>query len=508
MRFFLSVFLFFSFLLQGTFSYSQTVPDTLNIAKQLRAKGKIHKSFSLLKKTYSNHPDDLNVAWLTAQTAFWANRIGKSKQLYEKAIKSNPKNLYLQLDYAKILVNCGEFEKAGQLLKVYLAFDSTNSQALTALARILFWRCKYQDASLLITKVLKQDPKDQDASSLYKEIALARSPYLKFGSGFSTDDQPMQTATMMLGGGLYFNALSALRFTFQAPLMIRNGKTVNAFIFQAGNTSFISKANLTIRLDAGVMRFPYKNSYRGTGNLSIDKIFLQHLILSVSVQRNPYFATRSSIDTMVIQNHLAGSIGWNDQNSWNGEAAVEAFTYPMDHNLTYSGYAWVFGPPVKFSIFQFRFGYGYNYSNSQQNRFISEKSLSEIISSYDASTKITGIYNPYYTPIDQQVHSFLLAITGHPLKWLDFSINANAGLYATTKAPYLYLDKDKTDNPILKTGFATTSFYPLTVQLQVLMKLSERIHLQAEYTYLSTYFYTSHYAGIGLNIRFPNEKKT
>ena len=211
---------------------------------------------------------------------------------------------------------------------------------------------------------------------------------------------------------------------------------------------------------------------------------------------------------MVIQNHLAGSIGWNDQNSWNGEAAVEAFTYPMDHNLTYTGYAWVFGPPVKFSIFQFRFGYGYNYSNSKQNRFISEKSLSEIISNYDASAKITGIYNPYNTPIDQQVHSFLLAITGHPLKWLDFSINANAGLYATTKAPYLYLDKDKTNNTILKTGFAITSFYPLTVQLQVLMKLSEQIHLQVEYTYMSTYFYTSHYAGIGLNIRFPNEKKT
>jgi hypothetical protein len=508
MRFFLAVSLFFFLLFHGAFSHSQTVSDTLNIAKQLRAKGKIHKSFSLLKKTYVNHPDDLNVAWLTAQTAFWANRIGKSKQLYEKAIKSNPKNLYLQLDYAKILVNCGEFEKAGHLLKVYLVYDSTNSQAMTALARILFWRCRYHDATLLVTKILKQDPKDQDASSLYKEIAFAHSPYLKFGSGYGTDDQPMQTASIMLGGGLYFNALSALRFTFQAPFMIRDGKTANTFIFQAGNTSFISKANLTISVDAGVMRFPYKSSYKWTGNLSIDKIFLQHLVLSVSAQKNPYFATRSSVDTMVIQNHLAGSIGWNNQNSWNGQAAIEAFTYPMDHNLTYTGYAWIFGPPVKFSVFQFRFGYGYNYSNSKKNRFVSENSLSEIISNYNANAKIAGIYNPYYTPINQQIHSFLLAITGHPLKWLDFSINANAGFYATTQAPYIYLDKDETNNTILKTGFAATSFYPLTVQLQVLLKVTERIHLQAEYTYMSTYFYTSHYAGIGLNIRFPNEKKT
>jgi tetratricopeptide (TPR) repeat protein len=508
MRFFLALFLFLFLLLQGTPSHSQTVSDTLNIAKQLRAKGKIHKAFFLLKKTYANHPDDLNVVWLTAQTAFWANRIGKSKQLYEKAIESNPKNLYLQLDYAKTLVNCGEFEKAGHLLKVYLDYDSTNSQALTALARIFFWRCRYQDASLLVTKALKQDPKYQEAFSLYKEIVLARSPYLRFSAGYGTDDQPMQTASIILGGGLYFNALSALRFTFQAPFMIRDGKTANTFIFQAGNTSFISKANLNISLDAGVMRFPYKSNYTWTGNLSIDKIFLQHLVLSVYAQKNPYFATRSSVDTMVIQNHLAGSVGWNGQNSWNGKAALEASTYPMDHNLIYTGYAWLFGPPVKFSVFQFRFGYGYNYSNSKKNRFVSEKSLSEIISNYNANAKITGIYNPYYTPKDQQIHSFLLTITGHLLKWLEFSINANAGFYATTQAPYLYLDKDETNNTIFKTGFATTSFFPLTVQLQALMKVSERIHLQAEYTYMSTYFYTSHYAGIGLNIRFPNEKKT
>lgn len=508
MRYFLVVFLVFFFLLQGKFTHSQTVSDTLNIAKQLRAKGKIHKSFSLLKKTYTNHPDDLNVAWLTAQTAFWANRIGKSKQLYEKAIKSNPDNLYLQLDYAKILVNSGEFEKAGHLLKVYLAYDSTNTQALTALARILFWRCRYQDASLLVTKALKQDPKYQDASSLSQEIALARSPYLKFGAGYGMDDQPMQTASLMLGGGLYFNALSAIRFTFRVPFMIRDGKTANAFIFQAGNTSFFSKANLNISVDAGVMRFPFKSIYTWTGNISIDKIFLHHLVLSVSAQKNPYFATRSSVDLRVIQNQLTGSIGWNDQNSWNGQATVEASTFPIDHNLIYTGYAWVFGPPVKFSVFQFRLGYGYNYSNSKKNRFVSEKSLSEIISNYVANEKIAGIYNPYYTPMDQQIHSFLLAITGHPLKWLDFSINANAGFYATTQAPYLYLDKDETNNTILKTGLATASFYPLTVQLQVLMKVSGRIHLQAEYTYMSTYFYTSHYAGIGLNIRFPNEKKT
>jgi tetratricopeptide (TPR) repeat protein len=496
------------FFFTGINSHSQSVSDTLNLAKQLRGEGKIQQSYSLLKKAYAHHPDELNVAWLTAQTAFWANRIGKSGKLYEKAVQSNPKNLYLQLDYAKMLVNTGNFKKAVPLLDNYLAYDSANAQALTALSRIFFWRCRYTEADRLVTKALKSDPKYPEASSLYKEIVLARAPYLKIGAGYGSDDQPMQTLSTVVEAGFYLHALSALHFTFQAPVFIRDGKTANAFIFQAGNISFISRANLTIGLDAGVVKFPDNNHYALTVNLDIDKIILRHLVLSVSAQRNPYFSTRSSIDSVVIQNHLSGSIGWNNRNSWNGEMGVDAFTYPFDHNLTYSGYAWVFGPPMKFSVFRLQLGYGYNYSNSKKSRYGPEKSLPDILSGYDANSKIEGVYNPYFTPNDQQVHSLLLAFTCHPLKWMDLSLNANAGFYATTQVPYLYLDKDATDSTILRTGFAPAGFNPITVRLQALMKLSDVVHLQVDYSFMSTYFYSSHYAGVGLNIRFPHENKT
>jgi len=503
------LFIFFCLcVLPGKFSYSQTISDTLNKAKQLRAQGNIHKSFSLLKSAYKHHPDNLNVAWLTAQTAFWANRIRQSKHLYTRTIKANPKNLYLQLDYAKMLVNTGDFHVASSLLNNYLAYDSTNAQALTALSRIFFWKSKYHEAALLVNKAMKYDPKYPDAPTLSKEIALARSPYLKFSAGYGTDNQPMTTVSSMLGAGFYFSALSSLHFSFQSPFFIRDGKTSNAFIFQAGNTSFVSNANLTFGLDAGVVKLPYKTNYTWTGNLYLDQVFIRHLEISVSAQRNPYFSTLSSIDTIVIQNHLSASIGWNNMNNWNGQIAAEALTYPFDHNLTYTAYGWIFGPPVKFSVFKLQIGYGYNYSNSQKSRFVSEKSLSEIISGYDANTAIAGVYNPYYTPKDQQIHSFLVAFSGHLLKWLDLSLSANAGFLATAQVPYLYLDKNTLDSTVLKTGFVSERFFPLTLHLQAMIKISERIHFQADYTYMKTYFYTSNYAGIGINIRFPDEKKS
>jgi tetratricopeptide (TPR) repeat protein len=491
----------------GIGSFGQNVSDTLNLAKKLREKGKIHQSFKLLKKAYSHHPDNLNVAWLTAQTAFWANKISKSKQIYRKAIKDNLKNMYLKLDYSKMLVNTGDFLEATDLLKNYLSYDSTNAQALTALSRISFWECRYNDATKKVRKALKSDPKFPDALSLEKEIAIARSPYLKIGAGYITDDQPMTTISTLIAAGFYFHPLSSVHFNLQTPFMIRDGQTLNAFLFDAGNVSCFSSAGLTIGIDAGVGRFPFKAIYMGTGNLTLDEICLRHLEISVLAERNPYFLTRSSIDTVVIQNHLKGSIGWNNLNNWNGQIAVEAFTYPIDKNLTYSAYGWIFAPPVKFSVFRLGFGYAYNYSSSQKNRYLPEKSLSEIIANWESNQSIAGIYNPYYTPKDQQFHSFLLSFSGHLLKWLDFSLSTNTAILASAQVPYLYLDKNSDGNTILKTGFASQNFTPVTIHGQLNIKASDRISLQTEYAFMRTFYYTSNYVGIGLTLRFPNDKK-
>src|ERR1035437_7368851 len=289
-------------LLPGFQSHSQTVSDTLNQAKKMRAEGKIHQAYSLLKETYRHHPDDLNVAWLTAQTAFWANRIVESKRIYEKAVKANPNNLYLKLDYAKMLVNSGNYKRGEDLLSQYIVYD----------------------------------PKSKDAYSLLDEINLARSPYLKLSVGYTSDDQIMQTLSTRLEMGFYFSSLFSLHYNLQAPVFIRNGKTSNALLMQVGNTTFISNASLKIGMDLGIVKFPFSSTSSLTGNVSLDKIFIRHLEMEVSDQRNPYFSTLSSIDTMVIQNHFTGSIGWNKVNSWTGKAAIEAFTYPSDHNLTIS----------------------------------------------------------------------------------------------------------------------------------------------------------------------------
>ena len=211
----ITAFLIFLFLAGSYRGEAQTMADTLNKAKQLRSKGKMHKAYILLKKCQSHHPDDLNVTWYTAQTAYWAHRTSKSKRLYRKAILANPKNLYLQLDYAKILVNLGEFNRALPLLDTYLKYDPTNAQALTVVAKILFWQSKYKAARAKVRKALLQDPEYTEASGLLSYINLASAPSISLCVGYNTDDQPQQMITPAIGGSLYLHPLSTLHFSFQ-----------------------------------------------------------------------------------------------------------------------------------------------------------------------------------------------------------------------------------------------------------------------------------------------------
>ena len=117
-------------------SFSQTTPDTLEQARSLRDNGKIGKSMTLLSAYYKTHPDDLNTTWLYAQTAYWGHRTSLASTLYQKAIELSPENKELQLDYAKMLVNTGDFAKADQLLKRYTSDDISNPEAWFYFAKI------------------------------------------------------------------------------------------------------------------------------------------------------------------------------------------------------------------------------------------------------------------------------------------------------------------------------------------------------------------------------------
>jgi hypothetical protein len=184
----------------------------------------------------------------------------------------------------------------------------------------------------------------------------------------------------------------------------------------------------------------------------------------------------------------------------------------MDKNNLYGFSAWAFAPPIKLPVIEIRFGYSYNYSTTQKNHFVSEKTLAKILTNFDSTAQIKGIYNPYFTPRDQSVNSLLASINISPGKMVKVAINANFGFYATAQIPYIFLHWNQisiTDSVLeFKTDFVKERFFPWQLNVAVTFSVSKTINIKAEYIYNRTYYFTNHYAGLGLTINFPDGRKT
>jgi len=470
--------------------------DTLELTRNLRNEGKMGQAFRLAKKYYKNHSTDLNARWLFAQVSYFNNRFGKSKSLYEMTIRSAPKNLYLQLDYGKMLVNIGEFEKAKPYLKTYLDYEPGNSQVFASLAKIDYWQGDYNAALKKIEKAQPSESESRDIHMLCENILIAKSPWINITEGYLTDDQPLQTYTTQIQGGMFLHPLSFLHFDLEVPVFRKESATYSAFWFQAGNKSIIGKAGINIDAGIGMIKFPVGNNFNWTGNLSFEKKLFRHLKITLNAERSPYFYTVRSIDTAIIENRYAAKVRWEKFRSWSGEIAFDFHRFPFDKNNLYTLYGWVFTPPLRLSVFEFRIGYSFNHSTTDKLNFVPEKTLAEILANYDASEPIKGIYDPYFTPRDQVSHSAIIGIGIFPWKPVDLSVNASFGILGSAMIPYFYLDK----NAIISQGLVKEKYQPIQVNALANIHLSGIIKLQVFYTYHRTYYFTSNYAGIGMRI--------
>ena len=159
-------------------------------------------------------------------------------------------------------------------------------------------------------------------------------------------------------------------------------------------------------------------------------------------------------------------------------------------------------PPLKLSIIDFHLGYGYNYSTSDENRFEADKSLYDIVTLTNPRNGISGSYQPYFTPNNQQIHSAIASVGLHFSNKIQFNLKASYGFYATSLSPYLYVDKDESNNDYLVKGFYNNIYSPLEISLGLNFKMSNKVNLNAEVIYNKTDYYKNLYLTLGIKKSF------
>ncbi|MDP1622411.1 MAG: hypothetical protein Q8M08_08725 [Bacteroidales bacterium] len=476
--------------------------DTLFIAKTLRDQTKLKKSMELLEAYHKTHPNDLYTNWIYAQVAYQARRFRLSVDLFNHAVTLSPNDNVLRLDYAKCLVNTGNFMKADAELKRLTSIDISNPEPWYYLAKIEYWKGEHKNALALLENLLLNIPEYVPAQLLRDQIQKDLSLWLSLDFSYASDDQPMKILTTALRGGWYRSNHMGLDFQFNKPLVLRDSGNFSALGFSIGNKFHFSRANVTIYLNLGLFRHTSQNSTGWTGDLKIEKGLLRKLSVWAEIQRKPYISTLTSLQLPLFENHLTFAASLNDPDHWNGRLSYEGSTFSSDKNYITAICGWIFVPAMKTGRFDFHLGYGYNYSTAKESRFASEKTLSDILVNWDLNVPVTGIYNPYFTPKDQQVHSLLTTINFRVSRTLIFSVNVNGGVFATTRYPYLYLDKDASDSVMIMSSFIYKTFFPVTVNAGMNWDISKTLEMLLQFNYNSTIYYSMHTTGITIRKRF------
>ncbi len=475
--------------------HSQAI-DTLQLVNTLHQNKQIEASEKLLAVYHGNHPGDFNAIWLYAQTAYWLKHFKTSRNLYEKGIQLQPDNAYFQLDYARMLLNTRRYKKSGYWLNKLKDYSVTSSAARMELARLDYWRGN----NLKARKWLKEMPDrgaDPETRELFSSIVVAGAPWLKFNTAFQIDTQPLETISLSLESGVALSHFFSPYAGIYSPVYFNEGNVHHAKMFVLGNKTVFSSPGTELSYNAGFVRYPGNGSSDWISRVSLDQKIFNHLSLTIENERKPYFSTVASLDTAVLTRRFFMSLNLANENGFSGKIGFERNSFE-DENHVYAAYGYLLTPPIRFGKVSVLLGYSYAYHDSREDRFRPVGSLPEIIASQGKGNSITGYYDPYFTPLQQSVHSAVFSLLVQPGPAIKFGMNVSPALMATTWNPYFYLESKGVGKFALVKDYSRISFHPLEGSAYLEWKTGKKFMMRAEYAYRHTFFYESNFVSLNL----------
>lgn len=478
-------------------SLSQSNPqmDTIELARNLSYQKKFNEAADLLKEYEIRHPKSINSVRLHAQVLSWMKDSEGALNLLAHAMEINP-NPYVQLDYARMLFDLNRLDESKRMMEDYLKKDSQNVEALNTLGTIAYWQGEPTKAKDYFNKVIKQYPANEQALKYVREINDLSKPFINLSGGYGNDTQPLSVVIGQIETGWYQSKYLAPKLALQAKGYTENNTQKSFYGLELGNKFSLTALKLDILISGGMYKSPVENANGWTGKLELNQKLSSIFSLSASAQHQPYFYTISSLQKEVTFDNYGLALVLNKPNGWLGWAGYNVQQF-MDQNRISSYGAWLLLPPFKFSDFKFALGYYYNYANADQDYFIAATPISEAV----VTKKVNGVYDPYFTPINQTENSVLGSFQFKPSEVFSISLNSRVGFYAIADRPGFTVNSGVGNQTPYKKDFYPAKFTPVEINGAINIQVSKKATLHANYTYLETYFYNNSLASLGLYLK-------
>lgn len=466
----------------NSFSSEISKSELVKVTKEYLSRKEYNQADLFLSKHYNKFSENLEVNWLYAHVLSLNNNKKEAEVKFKKAISIAPNNKELQMDYVKFLYQLGRVSEIESILSDFVINEnSTDVEFLLIQANVSFWNGDLQTSKNKINRIQEIYPGTEITNNLSNQIKDLTAIYVKANFEYQTDSQPMDYFAQHISLEKYFSKY------LNPELKISNynfsPQSEQALIIKLGNKMRFDELNLTAKLTGGI----YKNFSGETdwvGGINFTQTLAENASLKFGYSKNTVLGTIASTTFNLTKQDVFGEFDYN--NKWIVfHGAYNQQFYQDDNTIKLFG-AWIVSQPVKVRNFSFQLGYGYNYTDAEDILFV-----------YD--NQGIGVYDPYFTPKEQEIHSGLFITNYKPFEKLTLKAKLNYGFKATVRNPYAL---EVAPSTFEIGGFYDEEFSYTDIEGSINYSFSDRFGVNVVYIYQETFFYKRDNINLGLNYRF------
>jgi hypothetical protein len=462
-------------------TYKITESELLKKANAHITKKEYEKAVLLLKENYSNFSESLSVNWIYAHVSYLFKNPKEAEKKFKKAMSLSPLDKHLQMDYARFLYQTGQIKTLKSMISLFMNDDSKDAEFLLIQANLSFWEGDIKNAQNKITRILELYPKTDITKDLSDQINQLLAVYVKTNIEYQTDSQPLNFIAYHANIEKYSSTL--LNPKLEISNYSFSPEKEGALTVKLSNRFNFNKLKLTANLTSGL----YKNFIGQDdwlASLSFGKKVTKNILFNFGYAKSNLLSTIASTKINLTQEDIFANL--NFTNKWIVFQGGYNYKYFKDNNTIKTIYSYILSQPIKIRNINFQFGYSYNFTNSKDVLFVFD-------------SKGFGVYDPYFTPKEQQINEGLFIINYKPTNKLTFEAKVNYGFNATVRNPYR-IQRSPTEFEI--GGFYDETFTPIELSSSMNYIFSNRFSAKFSYIDQETFFYRRKNTNLGLNFTF------
>jgi len=508
-----------------SFSQNQDQYNYINKAKELINNQELPEAIKILKDLEKEDPRNLDVIQLYSQALYWNQDFDATLALYKKSMKNFPQSDVLKIHFGRIHFELNNYFEAKKLLTSYVEQQPEDPEAGILLATIAYWEGKPPQVALeYLDEVLEHHPENSDAKALMKEILVSTAPNLRLSSAFYSDSQPLQAKINTVEYSNYQSSWLQPSVMFQN----RNFKQADpTLLIQLSNKAFFSKSGTELLMRVGLFNDSWHNEFSPTYGFDVRQKIVEKWSLSGGIDRRPYVFTLASLNNNLMPTTYSAGLG-RQSDRWTGNISM-SHTQFEDDNYVRVGTASLIFALIKSSTLKINLGYGFMMADSKESRFRLADPFHAYVHETEIGTQFPGIFDPYFTPQNQSVHSIISDISFKISPKIQVNLYGNIGINARIDNPNVifygssdpshYVEHPAPIDPNITTPVVAhrihrediyrimipTEYFPMDLKGSFNWNMTKNLNLKTEYAYQRAVFFDSHMLSLGLNWTLSNE---